>query len=401
MAAVGIAQAAGGVVVFGEEEGGECAGGSVVARELVDGAKEALGLVKGDGALAAQIGLKIGHQEGSGDAFSGDVADDETDAVAAEIEEVVIIATDFAGLDAQASIFEGFEWRLRLGKETSLDLLGNFDFLRGAAFGFQPPGEGAALRFDGVGYLIEADQRKGIAVGILEARKDAAPNRSGLCAGRGGVHRLRSAHLHLILEAFEAWREVEANSVLGPFAVLGNHIFGDEGDRGGPANELALFRAGLRRDESEVRGAVGRGDGYETTVGLNAGGKDQLEAELIEVEAQAQLEIANVNRNRLEAQVGILAIQANSGAVRPFARGVGHRWDYKVERGHSEHARNCPQQERKKADSSGKLRPRNDKSVGFSATRRRKRSMLRHYKVTCCQAGAQPAAAGATTNAAA
>src|SRR5260370_355031 len=180
MAAIRIAQAAGGVVVFGEEESGEGAVGSVVTKELVDGAKEA--------------------------------------------------------------------WRLRLGKETSLDLLGNFDFLRGAAFGFQPPGEGAALRFDGVGYLIEADQRKGIAVGILEASKDAAPNRSGLCAGRGGVHRLRSAHLHLILEALEAWREVEANSVLGPFAVLGNHIFGDEGDRGRPANELALFRAGLRRD---------------------------------------------------------------------------------------------------------------------------------------------------------
>src|SRR5260370_1279322 len=40
----------------------------------------------------------------------------------------------------------------------------------------------------------------------------------------------------------------------------------------------------------------------------------------------------------------------------------------------------CPQQERKKADSSGKFRPRNDKSVGSSATRRRRRSMLRHYK---------------------
>jgi len=45
---------------------------------------------------------------------------------------------------------------------------------------------------------------------------------------------------------------------------------------------------------------------------------------LIEIETQAVVEIANVNRNRLEAEVGVLAIQANSGAVRPFARGVGH-----------------------------------------------------------------------------
>src|SRR5258708_26604813 len=129
MAAVGRAEGVGGVDVFGEEEGGECAVGSVVAKELVDGGKEALGLVKGDGALAAQIGLKIGHQEGSGDAFSGDVADDKTDALAAEIEEVVIIATDFASLDAQASIFESFEWRLRVGGEARPERFGHFRFL--------------------------------------------------------------------------------------------------------------------------------------------------------------------------------------------------------------------------------------------------------------------------------
>jgi hypothetical protein len=158
MAAIGVAQAARGVVVFGEEEGGESAVGSVVAKELVHGTQEALGLVEGDGALAAQIGLKIGHQESGGDAFPGDVADDETDTLAAEIQEVIIIATDFASLDAQASIFEGFEWRLRLGEEPGLDLFGNFDFLRGAAFGFQPPGEGAALRFDGVGHFVETDE---------------------------------------------------------------------------------------------------------------------------------------------------------------------------------------------------------------------------------------------------
>src|SRR5258708_177220 len=61
MAAIGVAQAAGGVVVFGEEERGEGAVGSVVAEELVDGAKEALRLGGGNGALAAQGGRKIGH----------------------------------------------------------------------------------------------------------------------------------------------------------------------------------------------------------------------------------------------------------------------------------------------------------------------------------------------------
>src|SRR5258708_34727798 len=112
---------------------------------------------------------------------------------------------------------------------------------------------------------------------------------------------MRGAHVQLIFEAFQARRELEASSAFGPLAVLGNHILGDKGDRHGPAKELDLFRAGVRRDEGEVGGAVGRGDGYKTAAGLNAGVKNQLEAELFEGEAQAEVKIANVNDNRLEA----------------------------------------------------------------------------------------------------
>jgi len=39
----------------------------------------------------------------------------------------------------------GFERRLRLREEPGLDLLGDFDFLRSAAFGIQPLGKSAAL----------------------------------------------------------------------------------------------------------------------------------------------------------------------------------------------------------------------------------------------------------------
>jgi len=77
MAAVCVTQVTCGVVVLGEEKGGESAVGSVGAKELVHGAQEALGLIESDGALAAEIGLEIGHQEGGGDSFSGDVADNE------------------------------------------------------------------------------------------------------------------------------------------------------------------------------------------------------------------------------------------------------------------------------------------------------------------------------------
>src|SRR5712664_602714 len=70
MATIGVAQAARGVVILGEEEGGEGAVRRVLAKELVHGTQEALRLVQSDGALAAQIGLKIGHQESGGDSLS-------------------------------------------------------------------------------------------------------------------------------------------------------------------------------------------------------------------------------------------------------------------------------------------------------------------------------------------
>src|SRR5438034_8528595 len=97
---------------------------------------EALWLIQSDGALAAEIGLQIGHQESSGDSFSGDVADDEAEAPLAEIQEVVVVAADFARLHAKARILKRLERGQSLREETGLDLLGDFDFLRGAAFGF-------------------------------------------------------------------------------------------------------------------------------------------------------------------------------------------------------------------------------------------------------------------------
>src|SRR5437879_13911877 len=70
MAAIGVAQAAGGVVIFGEEESGESAVRRVVAEKLVHRTQEALRLIESESALAAQIGLQIGHQESGGNSFS-------------------------------------------------------------------------------------------------------------------------------------------------------------------------------------------------------------------------------------------------------------------------------------------------------------------------------------------
>src|ERR1700730_10901941 len=61
MAAVGVAEQASGVIVFGEEKRGVGAVGCVFAEELVYRAQEMVGLQLGDGAEAAQIGLQVGH----------------------------------------------------------------------------------------------------------------------------------------------------------------------------------------------------------------------------------------------------------------------------------------------------------------------------------------------------
>src|SRR5207247_10590341 len=113
--------------------------------------------------LAAQLCVQSGTQERRRDAFYGDVADDEAKAPLAEIQEVVVVAADFARLHAKARILKRLERGQSLREETGLDLLGDFDFLRGAAFGFQLLGKGAALRFDRVSHFVETHQRKGIA----------------------------------------------------------------------------------------------------------------------------------------------------------------------------------------------------------------------------------------------
>ena len=145
MAAVGVAEAAGGVVVVGEEDGGIGRVGGVLEEEAVDGLEEELGFVAGEGELAAEVGLEIGHQESGGDALACDVADDEAETLVAEGEEVVVVAADVAGLDADAGVVEGIELGEGLGEETGLDLLGDLELLGGAALGLEAFGGVTAL----------------------------------------------------------------------------------------------------------------------------------------------------------------------------------------------------------------------------------------------------------------
>src|SRR5882757_8105767 len=164
MAAVGVAEASGGVIVVGEEDGGVGGVGGVLEEETDDGLEEELWLVAGEGELAAEVGLEIGHEQGGGDAFAGDVADDESEPLVAEGEEVVVVAADVAGLDADARVVEGFERRQGLREEAGLDLAGDLELLCGAAVGLDLCGGNLALLFDLAGELVCANQFETVAI---------------------------------------------------------------------------------------------------------------------------------------------------------------------------------------------------------------------------------------------
>ena len=85
MATVRVAQAASRIIVLGEEKRGEGAVRGVLAKKLVHRTQQALRLIHGDSALAAQIGLEIGHQQCSGNSFTGYVANHETEPLAPQV----------------------------------------------------------------------------------------------------------------------------------------------------------------------------------------------------------------------------------------------------------------------------------------------------------------------------
>ena len=70
MPAIYIAQAPLKVVVFGKEQGGIGAVARILVEQAIYQLQKALWLIEGNGALAAQVGLQIGHQQSSCNALA-------------------------------------------------------------------------------------------------------------------------------------------------------------------------------------------------------------------------------------------------------------------------------------------------------------------------------------------
>ena len=73
----------------------------------------------------------------------------------------------------------------------------------------------------------------------------------------------------------------------------------------GAANKFVLGGLGPGSDEGKDRGAVRRRDGNPTLAGLQPSVNDEVEAELVQIEAEAAIEVANVDANGVDAEEGI------------------------------------------------------------------------------------------------
>ena len=86
-------------------------------------------------------------------------------------------------------------------------------------------------------------------------------------------------------------------------------------------------------DEGEDGGAVGRGDRDPALAGLQAGVDDEPEAELVEVEAEAPVEVAHEDAHRVDAEESSGETRWRVASGRGAGRVAGHARDYRTGRG--------------------------------------------------------------------
>src|SRR5258707_157221 len=108
------------------------------------------------------------------------------------------------------------------------------------------------------------------------------------------------------------------------------HVGGDEDDMRGAADEPVLGGPGRGDDEGEDGSAVGRGHRDPALAGLEVGVDDESEAELVEVEAEAPVEVAHEDAHRVDAEEGRGDTRREDGSGRRAGRVARHARDYRT-----------------------------------------------------------------------
>src|SRR5689334_10148794 len=106
MTAIRVAQLPRFIVVFSKKDRCVVVLGAVLVKQLIHRLQESLRLSPSRRALAAQIRLKICHQQSACYALSRDIANHQAQSSLAQVKEVVIIAADGASGVAKSNIGE-------------------------------------------------------------------------------------------------------------------------------------------------------------------------------------------------------------------------------------------------------------------------------------------------------
>src|SRR5262249_18464265 len=114
----------------------------------------------------------------------------------------------------------------------------------------------------------------------------------------------------------QAGRMTKTHTALPPLAVLGGDVVGDKHYLRGTADELVLFRVRSRRDQRQHGGALGRSDTHPPPTPWKQNIKDHLEPELVLIKPHAPLQVANVNIDRLDAEVGAALLRGTVELLR-------------------------------------------------------------------------------------
>src|SRR5262245_7144464 len=110
---------------------------------------------------------------------------------------------------------------------------------------------------------------------------------------------------------------MKLNPTIMPLLTDGINIFSDENVLLRLANQLIFFGVGVRSDKRKERITIRRRDRHPATTAFKAVISDQSESELVQVESEASILIADENRDEENAQVGSPAIQAHSRPLPP------------------------------------------------------------------------------------
>src|SRR5262245_13955160 len=119
-------------------------------------------------ALAAQIRLKICHQQSSCYALARDIANHQAEPSLAELKKVEVVAADGASGVAKPNIGEGLKGRMPLWEEARLYLFSDCQVVRDLAPGLQPCCICTALSLDSSRRLVDLNKREKIPVHIFE-----------------------------------------------------------------------------------------------------------------------------------------------------------------------------------------------------------------------------------------